>query len=124
MANRQNRILLVDDDAEIVEAVSLALSDHGYEVLVARDGAEALVRIERDAPDLIILDVIMPKRSGFMVLDHIRRSQVRLPHVIMVSANDEQRHRDFAAEKGANVFLRKPFDIDELLAAVDSILSA
>ncbi|HEX6963329.1 MAG TPA: response regulator, partial [Lacipirellula sp.] len=65
----EKRILLVDDDAEIIESLRLALEAQDYQVLVARDGNQGLALIERENPDLIILDMMMPKRSGFLVLE-------------------------------------------------------
>ena len=71
---QQKRILLVDDDAEIIESLRLALESHGYTVLVARDGNQGLALTERENPDLVILDMMMPKRSGFLVLEKLRRT--------------------------------------------------
>jgi DNA-binding response OmpR family regulator len=118
----KKRVLIVDDDEQIVEAVQMALEQGGYEVLTARDGAEGLMRAERDEPDLILLDVVLPKRSGFTVLDHLRRSRFRSTPIIMLTANDEQRHRDFAATRGADAFITKPFDMCELLSEIDTLL--
>src|SRR5258705_4756503 len=70
------RILLVDDDAEIVESLRLALEANGYNVLVARDGNQGLALSEREHPDLVILDMMLPKRSGFLVPDTMRRHLV------------------------------------------------
>ena len=67
--------MLVDDDHEIVESVRYALEDHGYEVLIARDGNQGLSMAEREDPDLVILDMMMPKRSGFLVLEKLRRTR-------------------------------------------------
>ena len=67
------RILLVDDDAEIIESLRLALEAQNYQVLIARDGNQGLALIERENPDLIILDMMMPKRSGFLVLERLKR---------------------------------------------------
>ena len=122
MSDSKKRVLVVDDDEEIVESVQLALQERGYEVLIAHDGAEGLVRAERDEPDLILLDIVLPKRSGFTVLDHIRRGHVHPPRIIMLTANDEQRHRDFAASCGADAYIAKPFDMGELLSEVDLLL--
>ena len=69
------RILLVDDDAEIVESLRLALESNGYTVLIARDGNQGLALSERENPDLVILDMMMPKRSGFLVLEKMRRTR-------------------------------------------------
>jgi len=122
MNGTRKRILLVDDDEQIIEAVQFALEERGYEVLTASDGAAGLMRAERDEPDLIVLDVVMPKRSGFAVLEHLSRSRHRTPPIIMLTANDEQRHRDYAASCGVAAFIAKPFDIGELMQTVDSLL--
>jgi DNA-binding response OmpR family regulator len=118
----KKRILLVDDNAELLEAMQFALEEHGYEVLTANDGAEGLMRAERDAPDLIVLDVVMPRRSGFLVLERLRSRKTHCPHIIMVTANQEPRHQEFAEEKVADAFFQKPFDISELVAKIDALL--
>ena len=67
------KVLVVDDDAEIIDSVRYALEGAGYEVVVARDGNQGLALAEREDPDLIVLDMMMPKRSGFLVLEKLRR---------------------------------------------------
>lgn len=116
------RVLLVDDDEGILSSLQCALEHRGYAVIVARDGAEALARIERDTPDLVVLDVVMPRRSGLMVLDRLHRSHRGAPPVILLTGNDEARHREFAASRGVAAFLAKPFEMNELLSAVDTQL--
>lgn len=116
------RILLVDDDPQVVESVQAALEASGYQVIVARDGSEGLMKAERDAPDLLILDMMMPRRSGLAVLERLRSIGQSGPQVIMVSANAEERHRDFAAEHGVAAFLKKPFEISELLEIVGKLV--
>ncbi len=123
MKNGRKRILLVDDDPEVLQTIELALKGQGYEVLLAHDGAEGLARAERDAPDLIILDVIMPRRSGFAVLDRIRSNREHSPRIILLTANTEPRHRRFAESRGADAFLTKPFEVPQLLQEVDSLLA-
>ena len=123
MSDSSKRILVVDDDEEILETVRFALQDQGYEVLLAHDGQEGLMRAERDQPDLILLDIIMPKRSGFAVLERLRQSRLRSPRIIMLTANTDPRHLEFAESRGADAFLNKPFDMDELLATVESLLN-
>jgi two-component system alkaline phosphatase synthesis response regulator PhoP len=118
------RILLVDDDELILESLKSALEDRGYEVFLARDGSEALMRAERDAPDLIVLDVIMPIRSGYSVLDHLHRNRTHTPPVIMMTANEDERLRGYAESRGANAFLQKPFEISQLLSKVETLLNA
>ena len=116
------RVLVIDDDESIVETVSVALASHGYEVLVARDGAEGLSRVERDSPDLIILDLVMPRRSGLMVLEHLSRAPFRAPQVILLTANDQEKHREFVKTCGVAAFLKKPVDLASLIARVDAVL--
>ena len=71
----RKRILLVDDDREIVESMRIALEASGFEIIVARDGNQGLAMAEREDPDLVILDMMMPKRSGFLVLEKLRRTR-------------------------------------------------
>ena len=116
-------MLLVDDDESILEVISAAFEHHGYGVLEARDGSEALVRAERDAPDLVVLDLVMPRRSGFAVLDRLRQRHPTLPKIIVVTANTDPRHEQFAREHGANAFFGKPFDVDSLLETAAQLLA-
>ena len=120
----KKRVLLVDDDPELLESVRIALMMRGYEVLTACDGAEALARVERDRPDLMVLDLVMPRRSGLTVLDRMRCTAMRSTPIIMMTATDEERHRDAAKLRGVSVFLSKPFAIEQLLTEVDTILNA
>ena len=122
-ARLKKRVLLVDDDPQVIEGTQAALEAHGYEVLVANDGTEGLIRAERDAPDIIILDVLMPRRSGFGVLEKLCCTPHRGPRIIVTTANDEPRYREFAKSKGADAFLRKPYDMEALLATMDTLLS-
>src|SRR5579859_6911635 len=88
----KKKILLVDDDREIVESMRLALDATGFETIVARDGNQGLAMVERENPDLVILDMMMPKRSGFLVLEKLRRTKPGLP-AIMITANEGSRHK-------------------------------
>lgn len=123
MSSGPKRVLIVDDDAAIIEVVECALRDRGYEVLIARDGEEALKRAERDAPDLILLDLVMPKRSGLTVLERLKRDRPGTPPIIMLTARDEERHRAFAKSLGVSAYLNKPFDIDTLMQTVEELIS-
>jgi DNA-binding response OmpR family regulator len=124
MASGKKRVLVVDDDLELVESVRAALLDRGYDVSVAGDGAEALAQIERVRPDLMLLDLVMPRRSGINVLDRMVRGTARATPVIMMTGTEEPRHRECAALRGVSVFLSKPFPIEELLAEVETMLGA
>jgi len=120
----QHRVLLVDDDESILEVISTAFSLKGYTVLEARDGSEALIRAERDAPDLVVLDLVMPRRSGFAVLDRLRQRHPTSPVIIVVTANTDPRHEQFAHDRGADAFFRKPFDVEDLLETAAALLAA
>ena len=120
----QHRVLLVDDDESILEVISTAFSLKGYTVLEARDGSEALIRAERDAPDLVVLDLVMPRRSGFAVLDRLRQRHPTSPVIIVVTATTDPRHEQFAHDRGADAFFRKPFDVEDLLETAAALLAA
>jgi DNA-binding response OmpR family regulator len=117
------RILLVDDDNEIVESMRAVLEARGYEILVARDGNQGLAMAERENPDLVILDMMMPKRSGFLVLEKLRRSHAVPMRVIMITANEGSRHKAYAEMLGVDDYIRKPFAMDRLLESVDRLLA-
>jgi DNA-binding response OmpR family regulator len=116
------RILLVDDDAEIVESLRLALESSGYQVLVARDGNQGLALSERENPDLVILDMMMPKRSGFLVLEKLRRTRETPLRVIMITANEGSRHKAYAEMLGVDDYIRKPFPMDRLIDSVQRLI--
>ena len=116
------RILLVDDDAEIIESLRLALEANGYTVLVARDGNQGLALSERENPDLVILDMMMPKRSGFLVLEKMRRTRETPMRVIMITANEGTRHKAYAEMLGVDDYIRKPFPMDRLIESVQRLI--
>jgi CheY-like chemotaxis protein len=117
------RVLLVDDDTEIVESMRTVLESRGYEILIARDGNQGLMMAEKDEPDLVVLDMMMPKRSGFLVLEKLRRSRPVPMKVIMITANEGSRHKAYAEMLGVDDYIRKPFAMDRLLASIDKLLS-
>jgi DNA-binding response OmpR family regulator len=117
------RVLIVDDDHEIVESVRFALETKGYQVLVARDGNQGLAMAEREDPDLVILDMMMPKRSGFLVLEKLRRSRPVPLRVIMITANEGSRHKAYAEMLGVDDYIRKPFAMDRLMESVAHLLA-
>jgi DNA-binding response OmpR family regulator len=117
------RILLVDDDQEIVESMKTVLESRGYRILVARDGNQGLVMAESEEPDLVVLDMMMPKRSGFLVLEKLRRSRPDPMRVIMITANEGSRHKAYAEMLGVDDYIRKPFAMDRLLESIDRLLS-
>jgi len=121
-ATPRKRILLVDDDHEIIESVRIALEGAGYDILIARDGNQGLALAEREDPDLVILDMMMPKRSGFLVLEKLRRTRPVPMRIIMVTANEGSRHKAYAETLGVDDYIRKPFAMDRLLSSVEKLL--
>jgi len=118
----KKRILLVDDDYEIIESMRMLFEGKGYAVSVARDGNQGLAMAERDDPDLMILDMMMPKRSGFLVLEKLRRSRPEPMKIIMITANEGSRHKAYAEMLGVDDYIRKPFAMDRLLESVNKLL--
>jgi DNA-binding response OmpR family regulator len=114
-------ILLVDDDAEIRTAIRTALEAKGYQVLTAADGNQALAVAERDAPDLVIVDMVMPVKSGFLVLEKLKVRQPDHPRVIMITANEGVRQQAYAETLGVDDYLRKPFALERLLDSVQRL---
>ncbi len=122
-AAADKRILLVDDDAEIIESMRTVLESKGYTVLIARDGNQGVALAEKELPDLVVLDMMMPKRSGFLVLERLRRSLQTPLRIIMVTANEGSRHKAYAEMLGVDDYIRKPFAMDRLLESVGRLLS-
>lgn len=120
---KKARVLLVDDDPEISESMRLTLEATGYEVLSARDGNAGLILAEREHPDLIVLDMMMPKRSGFLVLEALRQTEAFTSRVIMITANDGNRHKEYAKQLGVDAYIRKPFPMDVLLTTMEKVLA-
>jgi DNA-binding response OmpR family regulator len=118
------RILVVDDDRRVRELLEIALSAHGFRVITAADGEEAIQRALRDRPDLVVLDVRLPKRSGLDVCDQLRRDpeDAGVP-IVLVSALAETESRLQAFARGADDYLSKPFSPKELVARVKRLLA-
>lgn len=121
-ATAHKTILLVDDDPEIIDSMRTVLEGKGYRVLVARDGNAGLTVAEREEPDLIILDMMMPRKSGFLVLEKLRTRPEGLIPTIMITGNEGSRHRAYAEFLGVKDYIRKPFAMEKLLRSVDAIL--
>ncbi len=119
------RILVVDDDANDRELLARRLERHGFAVSSARDGIEALRRIESDAPDLVLLEVMMPGMGGLEVLERVRRqrSRAELP-IILATALDDSQDAVEGLDRGANDYVTKPFDFPVVIARVRSHLDA
>ena len=120
--NKTNHILVVDDDPEIVESIATTLRGRGYEVSTAHDGNQGVACAETKNPDLVILDLMMPRRSGFLVLERLRQnSETQMP-IIMITGNEGVRHKKYAELLGVNDYIQKPFTMDRLLQSLSSIL--
>ncbi len=114
----KSRVLLVDDEPAILKVFGIKLKASGYDVITAINGDEALSLTKSTKPDIMLLDIIMPGKDGFEVLEELRTFS-KLP-VIVISARPESSQKAFSL--GANAFLAKPFNVDDLLKAIKRLL--
>src|SRR3972149_4184671 len=115
-----DKILIVEDDQNLLDTLKYNLLKEGYEVVTAVDGAEALYVARREKPNLIILDVMLPKVSGFEVC-RILRKEMTVP-ILMLTAKTEETDKIVGLEIGADDYMTKPFSLRELLARVGALL--
>lgn len=120
--SKKKRILVVDDDAEVVESVRVTLEVLGYEVDIARNGADGAAKAGTDDPDMVIVDMVMPKENGFEFLERVRDGGNDRP-VIMITANESQRFELHAQLLGVTDYLRKPFAMRALVASIEKNLA-
>ena len=116
MADKQT-ILIVDDDQELSDGLRAVLEKQGFRVLQARDGQQGKQAVYQHRPDLVILDMMMPRMGGYPVLEHFR-GKTDAPPIIMITANEGSRHKAYAEYLGVIDYIRKPFAIERLLEAV------
>ncbi len=121
MTDEREVILLIEDDRALAVGLDLNLSDEGYNVLVARDGESGLRRALDDRPDLVVLDLTLPDRDGFSVLEELRAAGRDMP-VIILSARGEERDKIKGLGIGADDYVTKPFALAELVARIDAAL--
>lgn len=117
------RICLVEDDPLIRDAAEMGLTDRGYEVVVAGDGAKGLEAVREHAPDLVITDIVMPDSDGFEFLPRLRAAFPHLP-VIAVSGGGQTGtglYLDMARQMGASACLTKPFSLDQLAEEIERV---
>ncbi|MBC8523654.1 response regulator [PVC group bacterium] len=114
-------ILIVDDDLDILESMDLAMRVEGASTLTAIDGTEAVSKCTNGTPDAVILDMMLPKRSGFLVLEEIL-ALPSPPIVVMVTANEGKRHMAYAKALGVQAYLIKPVGLDRLIDTVSCLL--
>jgi DNA-binding response OmpR family regulator len=110
-------ILVVDDDIELSEGLRAVLEKQGHRVIQARDGQQGKSLIYQHKPDLVILDMMMPRMGGYPVLEHFR-GKTEAPPIIMITANEGSRHKAYAEYLGVVDYIRKPFAMERLLDAV------
>jgi len=124
------KILVVDDDPDILDALTMILEAEGYQVVTARDGVEGLANLKAEVPDLMILDLLMPKMDGFAVLKQLqdpRRSKYRrIPILILTSVREEASRRRYELETGLELgvddYVEKPMPPDVLLERVKRLI--
>ncbi|MFI0356361.1 response regulator transcription factor [Actinomadura sp. 9N407] len=115
------RILVVDDEPAVRESLTSSLEFEGYRVGAAADGALALASVAREAPDLVVLDVLMPRMDGLTACRRLRAQGATMP-VLMLTARDMVGDRVSGLDAGADDYLAKPFELDELLARIRALL--
>jgi len=122
---KEKDILIVDDDADIREAIETALQELGnVRIRTVGDGNTAVDMLLKQMPDLLVLDQMLPGKSGFLVLEKIaaHRKEHQGPPVIMITANPGSRHKVYANTLGVDVYLNKPFRMDKLINAAKELL--
>jgi DNA-binding response OmpR family regulator len=122
MANSKT-ILVVDDDMELSDGLRAVLEKHGYRVFQARDGQQGKQMVYQHHPDLVILDMMMPRMGGYPVLEHFK-GKADAPPIIMITANEGSRHKAYAEYLGVVDYIRKPFAMERLLESVEKGLNA
>ncbi len=118
-------ILIVDDDTDILTAIEAAFQPTGAKIITATDGAAATEVAQTAQPDLIILDAMLPQRSGFLVLEKLKAKKPRgsKPYVIMITGNTGKRHQAWAESLGADGYINKPFRMDRLFESTEALLA-
>jgi DNA-binding response OmpR family regulator len=117
------RILLVDDDQDILTSMQAALEPTGAVLETANNGNRAVELAEKNLPDIIVLDMMLPGRSGFLVLEKLKAKKPRnsKPYVIMITGNTGARHKMFAESLGVSEYFTKPVKMDKLIATAEKL---
>ena len=114
------KVLIAEDDSHICQGLQDLLAGEGYQTIGAADGEQALQLFEREQPDFVLLDIMMPKRDGYRVCQDIRRHNAHIP-VIFISAKSEEIDRVVGLELGADDFIMKPFGTREVIARIRAV---
>jgi DNA-binding response OmpR family regulator len=118
------RILLVDDDHDILTSIEAAMEPTGAVITTASNGNQAVEMAEREQPDVIVLDMMLPGRSGFLVLEKLKAKKPRnsKPFIIMITGNTGARHKMFAESLGVSEYFTKPVKMDKLIATAERLM--
>jgi DNA-binding response OmpR family regulator len=118
------KILVVDDEVDLVKTIRLSLETEGFMVMASYDGEDALNQARKENPDLIILDIMLPKFDGYKVCRLLKfdKKHKHIP-ILMLTAKTQEKDKTLGMETGADEYITKPFDVDELLAKVKSYLN-
>ena len=120
------KLLIVEDDPDMVTALTAILGNTGATLETATDGNAAIDVAEEFEPDLVVLDAMLPKRSGFLVLEKLKgpkRKRGEKPFVIMITGNEGKRHQVWAESLGVDGYLNKPFRMERLMESVERLLT-
>src|SRR4051795_8577006 len=119
VSNGLPTVLVVDDEPQVVWVIEFSLQGEGYATLTAHDGFEAMTQIQRHHPDLMVLDVMMPRMDGWSVLEELLKlPRDERPRVVMVTALTSVQERSKASALGADAFVPKPFSVEELVTVL------
>jgi len=118
-ASNKKKILIVDDEPDIVETLKFLIESEGFESIIALDGEEALKKAKEENPDIMILDVMLPKINGYKVCRLLKfDSKYKHIPILMVTARSQEEDKVIGEETGADEYITKPFDINELLEKI------
>ena len=119
------KILLVDDDPDILASIEAAIDDLAPTILRASDGDAAIELADRESPDLVVLDMMLPKRGGLLVMEKLKAGKKRSdpPLVVMITGNPGVRHKSYAESLGVSAYLNKPFRMERLVDTITGLLA-
>lgn len=116
------RVLIVDDDPDVLAVLRQSMQAEGALTQCCSDGNTAVHICETDPPDLVVLDMMLPKRSGFLVLERVK-TRPNAPIVIMVTANEGKRHQAYAETLGVDAYMHKPLRLERLITTAEQLLA-
>jgi DNA-binding response OmpR family regulator len=119
-----NKILIVDDDPYILMSLEFLMKKHGYNVIVARNGTEALELVESQVPDLVLLDIMMPDVDGYAICKHIKTTpKLQSAKVVFMSAKTKEADIQKGYDLGASLYITKPFSTRDLMKQIQDLLN-